>query len=195
MYRLLAATLILAASALAAQETPQGERKQLSPEELNAMFMKLAQPGEPHERFKEMVGEWTCTCRSYDAGPDNPEVTSGKARFTLLLGGRFLQQDMESTFHGMPYQGRGLTGYDNAQQKYVGTWIDSFGTGMLHTEGTLDPETKSMTETAQMNTPAGVMNLRMVSEHKSDDEFLFTMYMKTPQGEQKMMEILYERKE
>jgi hypothetical protein len=192
MCRLIVAALAIWAAAALADDKPKTQQ-QASPEAMQEMFMKLAQPGEQHEAFKSMVGEWDCTCRSFESGPDNPQVSKGKAKFTLLLGGRFLQQDMESTFNGMPFQGHGITGYDNAQQKYVGAWIDNFGTGILRTEGTLDPEKKTMTETAQMETPLGTIKMRMASEHKSDDEFLFTMYMAIPEGEQKTMEILYRR--
>jgi hypothetical protein len=32
-------------------------------------------------------------------------------------------------------EGLGYTAYDNAQKKYVGTWMDSFGTGIMTSIG------------------------------------------------------------
>ena len=181
---------ILVSSSMSA-EPPAAQPDQRAMQEL---MMKLAQPGPQHEKFKAMVGEWTCVGRSYEGNPDEPIEWTGTSEFKLLLGGRYLQQDFRGELPGMTFEGRGLTAFDNAQQKYVGTWIDAMSTGIMVTEGEFDAGEQTMTETGVVKMPFGEMKFRMVSKHTSADAFLFTMYGVTPAGDQKMMEIDYARK-
>lgn len=63
----------------------------------------------------------------------------------MILGGRFLQQEVNGEMMGMPMNGIGITGYDNLKKKYVGFWIDNMGTGMYTMEGEMDKEGKACT--------------------------------------------------
>jgi hypothetical protein len=55
---------------------------------------------------------------------------------------------------GMPFQGRGYTGYDNVKKKYVGTWMDSFSTGVMSFTSTkVTP--KQITSVAEALDPSG----------------------------------------
>ncbi|MCA9055869.1 MAG: DUF1579 domain-containing protein [Planctomycetaceae bacterium] len=182
---------LLAVSFLRSADPPAAAPDQAAVQE---MMMKLAQPGPQHEQFKGLVGEWTCIGRSYEQNPEEPLEWKGTAEFSLLLGGRYLQQDFRGEMPGFKFEGRGITGYDNAQQKYVGTWMDTMSTGIMSTAGEFDPATNTMTEHAVSHTPAGEMKLVMTTIHKSDDAFLFTMSLDTPAGPHKMMEIDYTRK-
>jgi hypothetical protein len=180
----------------AADEPAQNAQPQLSEAAMQELFAKLAQPGPQHEHFKAMVGRWNCECRNYEGDPNKPAMWKAKSEFELLLGGRYLQQELSGEMPGgIKYAGQGLSAYDNAQQKYVGTWVDNMGTGILHTEGSLDPATNVMTEMGVARLPVGEMKFKMVTTFKSDDLFHFAMWMVTPAGEQKMMEIDYHRAE
>lgn len=173
---------------------------QFDPKAMKELMEKLAQPGPQHERFKELVGDWNCNVRTYcDPETGNtlttPTESKGQAKFTLLLGGRFLQQQFTGEFQGMKFEGQGLCGFDNGNQKYVGTWIDNMGTGIMHNEGTYDERTQTLNETGTYEMPGMTMTFKMSSKHVSDDEFLFTMSMvEAPGQEKKMMEMTYTRK-
>jgi hypothetical protein len=133
--------------------------------------------------------------KSWHPDPQAPITSQGTARFSLMMGGRYLRQDFRGEFEGNKFQGMGLTGYDNAQKKYVGIWIDNHGTGIMHSEGTYDVKTNTLTEIAVSNSPLGEMKMKMVSKYLDQDKFLLTMYSVTPAGEQKQMEISYTRAE
>jgi len=36
---------------------------------------------------------------------------------------------------GMPFEGMGLDGYDNASKEYISIWIDNMGTGIMYMKG------------------------------------------------------------
>ena len=60
----------------------------------------------------------------------------------MALGGRFLEERVQSSFMGQPFSGIGYTGYDNVKKKYVSTWMDNMGTMIMVMEGTPDPAGK-----------------------------------------------------
>lgn len=163
------------------------------PAAMAELMAKLGQVGPQHEQLQAMVGKWDCACVNHEGG--QAHAWKATSEFKSLLGGRYLQQEFSGTMPGnIPYSGQGLSGYDNAQQKYVGTWVDSMGTGIMHTTGSYDEATKTTTETGVAHMPFGDMQFKMVTVHKSADEFVFNMSMATPAGDQPMMEITYTRK-
>lgn len=157
------------------------------------MMKQFITPGPQHEQFKRLAGSWTTSTKSWYPNPNEASTSKGKSRFTLLMGGRYLRQDFRNQFDGEPFQGMGILGYDNAKKKYVGIWIDNHGTGIMHSEGSYDKKTKTMTETGVSSSPIGDMKFKMVTEYKEDDKFVFTMYEVKSDGENKMMEITYTR--
>ena len=183
-------TLSIAMTALHAQEQAATDQAAME-----AMWKAYATPGEPHARFEEMNGTWSVEGKDYMTNPAAPATFQGEAKFQTVLDGRFLVQHYHATFQGQPFEGMGITGYDNAQKKYVGNWVDNMGTGIMNTEGTLDPATNTMTEYSEMSSPMGPMKVKMVTQHNSDDQFTFTMFTTMPDGKEiKSMELVYTRK-
>jgi hypothetical protein len=191
MKRLLAVALISVSALATAADPPAKPDAQA----LHEAMMKLAQLGPQHERFKEMAGQYDCVCRNYEGDPTKPQEWKATSTFKPLFGGRYLQQEFAGEMPGgLKYSGQGLMAYDNAQQKYVGTWIDTMSTGIMETVGTYDEATRTMTEEGTAHTPIGEMKFKMTTQIKSPDQFVFTMAAAAPEGEQKMMEIEYTRK-
>lgn len=147
----------------------------------------------PHDQLKRLVGKWTTEMTSYFPDPSNPQVSKGKASFKMILGGNFLQQRFFGEFDGKKYEGIGVSGYDTAKNKFVGTWKDSMNTGIMHVEGTYDVKSHTLTETGVMSTPAGEMKTKNTTKYIDNNNFVFTMYMVTPEGEQKVFSINYTR--
>ena len=69
-----------------------------------------------------------------------PDVSEGSSENRWVLGGRYLQQIYKGSSMGMPFEGIGYTAYDNVQEQYLGFWMDSFGTGLMTTEGVGKPK-------------------------------------------------------
>jgi hypothetical protein len=188
----------LAAGTVLAQDAGQQQQQQMSPEQQAAMeaWQKSMTPGPAHKDFADLVGKWKMTSRSWMAPGAPPDVSIGTTEFTLILGGRFVRQDAKATMMGLPFDGIGLTGYDNTAKQYQAIWIDSMGTGMTYFTGQADASGKVVTYHGTMFDPATgkPTKLRSVATILSKDRSMFEMYTPLPDGtEFKMMEIVYER--
>ncbi len=195
MRGILVCGMIVALANVAIGDDEPDAAEQPSQAELEQLMEAYAKPGKPHERLQKMVGEWDVAVTAYEAGPDNPVESKAVARMETMLEGRFLRQTFEGEFNGRNFTGIGISGYDNALEKYVGTWMDNFGTGIMSLTGEYDEDTQTLTETGKAATPIGEMQFKMVTKQPTDDRIEFTMYMSLPGvGEQKMMESVYTRR-
>ena len=147
----------------------------------------------PHDQLKRLVGNWTTETKSFFPDPSVPKITKGRANFKMILGGNFVQQTFFGEIGDKKYQGIGVSGYDTGKKKYVGTWKDSLNTGIMHVEGTYDVKSHTLTELGEMSSPNGVMKTKNVTKYIDNNNFVFTMYMITPEGDHKIFSINYTR--
>ena len=192
----LALCLALGLSAPAGAQ--QGEKK-LTPEQQAAMdaWMKVATPGEGHKALEPMIGSWNVKTTMWEKPGAAPESGGGTAENSWVLGGRFVRQDFDGEFGGMKFQGLGYTGYDNFKKKYVGTWMDTMGTMMMNTIGTVDPSGKVFTATSTMDDviTGKPMTVREVTRIVDSNKLVMEMFGPDRPGKDfKMMEIVYTRK-
>ena len=160
---------------------------------------QIPPPGPEMDVLKKDVGDWDCVIKTW-AGPDSdPVITKGSESSQMFDGGYWLLTRFEGNMMGLDFKGRGTYGYDTQKKKYVGTWIDSMGPYMMHTEGTYDNESETLTVAGDSPGPDGVSTFTytMVTSYK-DDNRVMTMYMQ-PKGsgdDQKMkfFEISYTKK-
>ncbi len=171
--------------------------QKMDPQAMEAMMEKMAAPGPNHERLKKMAGEWNLTVK-WTMDPSQPmQETKSTSTVTTLMDGRYCQEQSAGEMMGKPFQGMGLTGYDNVLKKYVGVWIDNMGTGIMSSQGTPDASGNVINWTGESSDPAtGKMSRsRGVTRWLDDNHHVFEMYMKGPDGKEfKTMEITYERK-
>jgi hypothetical protein len=187
--------LVMSASLVAAKGKKQ--QKQMDPQAMMEMYKKLATPGEPHKQLASLAGSWTTQTKEWMEPGKPPTEATGSADMKMVLDGRFLQQEYNSTMMGQPYSGMGITAYDNLRKKYVSTWIDSMGTGIFVMEGTASADGKTITLKGQHAEPGGgQMTHRAVWKIVDSNTQTFDMYGKHGKGkEMKMMEITYMRKQ
>jgi hypothetical protein len=168
---------------------------QPTPEQMEA-WMKYMTPGPEHAQMASMTGEWNAAVKMWMA-PDAPASESvGTAKFRMILGGRYQVQDFAGSMMGMPFEGMGLGGFDNAKKEHFGTWTDSMGTGIMLARGKAD-EKGVVTCTGEMTDHEGkAYSIREVITHKDKDTMIFEMYIKGGEhkDEFRMMEITYTRK-
>jgi hypothetical protein len=200
---LLVAAMLMTCSLVAhAQDSkPKSGGKAAAPkmdqQAMMEMMEKMGAPGPNHAMLAKMAGDWNFTIK-WSMDPSQPmQESKGTATYTTLMDGRFCQEQVNGDMMGRPFNGMGLTGYDNAQKKYVGTWIDNMGTGMMTSQGTPDASGNVVNWKGQSADPmtGKAMTHRMVSRFVDDNHMTYEMFGPGPTGkEYKMMEIAYERK-
>jgi hypothetical protein len=112
-----------------------------------------ATPSKAHEMLAKDTGIWDADMTFWM--PDSPEPQKAKsvATYKMILDGKYQEGTFKGEMFGMPFEGRGMTAYDNASKEFITTWIDNMGTGMLVSRGQYDEVSKSITFNGKMVDP------------------------------------------
>jgi hypothetical protein len=111
------------------------------------------------------------------------------------VNGKMKMPGADGKLQDMNFRGHSLEGYDNVKKKFVATWADNMGTGILMSEGTYDPATKSFTYTSEMEPMPGVKTkVREVLKIVDSDHHMLEWFEDRGGQEVKTMEINYTRK-
>jgi hypothetical protein len=174
-------------------------------DEMMKQMMEMGKLNENHKLLSGLDGTWSYKIKFWMNGDptSKPEESSGTAIRKSIMGGRFTVMDVSGKMK-MPgpdgkmketeFKGQGIDGYDNAKQKFVGSWVDNMGTGIMMSEGTYDPATKAMTYTAEYQmTPTMKQQIREVITLTDKDHMKFEWYEARGGQEMKTMEINYSR--
>ncbi len=98
---------------------------------------------------------------------------------------------------GKPFEGMGITGYDNIRGQYQTIWIDSMATGMMWVSGQYDNAAQTLNQSGANSCPlTGEKDRKGHSAWKvtDTDHNTYTAYLVGPDGKEfKAMEIIYER--
>jgi hypothetical protein len=181
-----------------ADQPAGGTSGQMSQEEMQK-YMALAAPGEKHKEMDKLVGNWKATIKMW-MGPGEPTVTTGTATYEWILGGRYLKSKQTADFNGMPFEGLGIDGYDNAKKQYFNVWFDNMGTGVMMLTGQPSADGKGVDYSGSTFDPMQNKTIRVREEIRwiSDTKYTFTMYMESPgpdgrPHEMKSMEMVAEK--
>ena len=112
---------------------------------LEAKMREFGTPGPAHKVLDARVGRWNLDVKMFEPGSTEANESKGTSEIKSILDGRFIQETATGEFMGQPFNGMGTCGYDNLKQKYVSTWIDNMGTGVMYAEGTYDAGAKTFT--------------------------------------------------
>ena len=188
------------ATSIAGAADKQAEAPAMSAEE-QAMMQKWHEfmtPGEPHKLLAAKAGSWVGKVTMWQTPDAPPETSPATSEQKLIMDGRYLEDHTQGSFMGMPFAGHGITGYDNMKKKFVSTWIDNMGTGIMMSEGTYDAATKTFT---YMGEGPDVMTgkykpMKGIEKMTGPDQWSMEMLNQTADGKGwwKMMEIVYTRK-
>ncbi len=190
--------LVLALLIVCAAGAQEQKQPQMSAEEKAQMeaWQKYMTPGEGHKALDQMVGTWETKVTMWQQPGAQPTVSSGVSENHWVLGNRYVEERFKGTFMGMPFEGIGYTGYDNAKKQYFGTWIDNFGTGVMTSTGNTT-DRKLWTFKSNNTDPMTGKDMPVESRMTvaDADHHLFEMFSPGPDGKMfKMMEIAYTRK-
>ena len=160
-------------------------------------WMEYMTPGDIHKMMASWDGEWEGDIKMWMAPGQDPIQSKASSVNKMILGGRYQESRTSGNFNGMPLEGISTTAYDNSKKKFINTWIDNFGTGVMLMEGTWDPSTKTIEYSGKSLDPMVGKNVQMRQTIKIIDDNTQLMEMfTTPDGgkEFKTMEITMKRK-
>lgn len=144
---------------------------------------ELPKPTPHHLALKAQEGTWDAVVKMYMEPGKPPAISKGVEVNTVVLGGFWLESTFKSEMGGMPFEGRGLFGFDSAAGKHVGTWVDSMSTGQAITTGTCKDGCKEVHLTFEAPGMDGKMTTyKEVAIQKDADHRTMSMSMKRPDG-------------
>ena len=174
----LALALLFTGAALAAQQGPP-----------------MPKPGPEHAVFKTDVGTWDAVVEMKDPSAP-PSKGKGVEVNKIGCGGLCLISDFKADIGGMPFEGHGVSTWDPAKKKYIGSWTDSMSTGLAIGESTYDAKTKKWSGTMEGPDMTGkVVKMRSVGEMPDANTRIMRLYSTGPDGkEAESMTITYTRR-
>jgi len=174
--------------------------------EMMAMMMEMAKPGENHKMLAEGVGAWDYHVKAWMSPDPNaaPTQSSGTAVTRAVLDGRFFISEHtgkmqmpgpDGKMTEMDFKGMGTEGYDNVKKKFVATWIDNMGTGIMGLEGTYDSATKTFTYRGEYEMMPGMKTkIRELIKEVDRNHRIFEFFEERGGTEVRTLEIGYTRK-
>ena len=154
-------------------------------------------PGPQHELLKNFEGNFEAAVQFWMQPGAEPDASVGRMESRWILGNRFLEQKYSSTFAGMPFEGRGMFGYNNVDGRFEGVWADTMSTGMMTEAGTFDERTNTFTMVGRVTDPGSmkVMKKKTVIQFKDANEHSMSMHFCEEGATEywKCMEIQYRR--
>jgi hypothetical protein len=154
-------------------------------------------PGKEHAMLAKSNGTWTTEVTTWMDPGKPPMKSKGTSVNKMIMGGRYQESTNTGNMMGMPFEGKGITGYDNAKKVFVSTWVDNMGTGIMTLEGPWDEASKSITLKGKTMDPMTMRetSLKEVVKIVDDNNQLMEMYGPGPDGKEvKTMEIKFTRK-
>jgi len=158
-------------------------KKGMSEAEMMAQWQTAMTPSAGHKRLAPMVGTFRAMTEFVMAPGVPPQVHDGISENRFVLGGRYLEQTYRGTAMGMPFEGIGYTGYDNPSKRYVGTWMDTFGTGLMISTGVGRPSDSKIVFATEAIEPSGrKIHFDSIITVKDRDHHSYEMWTKAPNG-------------
>ncbi|MEZ4802794.1 MAG: DUF1579 domain-containing protein [Gelidibacter sp.] len=165
-----------------------------TPEEMAAWEASM-KPGEQHKWLASMDGYWNAKVSMWMDPSQPPSVSEATTTNEMIMNGLYQRSTHTGNMMGMPFHGESVTGYDNINKKFVSTWIDNMGSGIMYMDGNYDDKSKTLTMTGKMTDPTNgkEMDVKETMMVNSPDSYTFEMFMVHDGKETKTMEIVYTR--
>lgn len=169
-----------------------------TPQDMQAM-VAAGTPGKMHEHLATGVGTWQGKTSTWMIGSDQP--MSGQCTMTVapMMDGRYIRTEVAGEMPGMgPYNGFGISGFDNVTGQFVSTWIDNHSTGIMNGTGELAQDGKTINWTFTHSCPITKKPavMRQVETITGDNTRTLEMFGADPKSgkEFKMMRIEFAKK-
>jgi Protein of unknown function (DUF1579) len=185
-------SILFAATAAATAVPALAQEGQPDQEAMMKAYMQASMPGPGHAFLAKMAGDYTYAMVMYD-DPAHPATYTGTSTKSMILGGRYLQETDSGEMMGMPFNGMGITTYNNTSKKYETMWIDNMGSFIMTcNDGTLDGNTMTMKFEYMDPVTKMMAKVKTVTELVDDAHHTMTYYTTMPDGsEMKMFSLAY----
>ncbi len=194
-FRLVGAMALIGTVLSAAPVSAQEPAKAMEADEaaMMAAYLAAATPGAEHGRLASMTGKYTATVKMWADPSAEPQVSTASVERKMTLGGRYMMERYDGQMMDQPFEGMGMTAYDNVEQHYVATWMDTMGTGITTMTGNFDAYGKVLTMWGESMDPYTKKATKMkITTIVTDTGEVSEMYMIGDDGsEWKMMEFTY----
>jgi hypothetical protein len=166
--------------------------------EMMAAWQAYAAVGPAHESLHRRAGSWQVEVKFWYAPDAPPEVSNASSTIEPILGGRYMLERFQSVMpDGSAFEGLGLMGYDNLEDRFVAAWVDTMSSGILTAESTSFAGDYSRIEyRGEVPDPvAGTFKVQRTKEQWRDASTrVFEAWETGPDGsEHKVMEMTYSR--
>lgn len=146
------------------------------------------------KRLEPMVGEWEAKLTMQTPMGEIPAAGVEKNR---MVCGKWLESDFTAEMMGMPFQGRGLFGWDAQRESYRGVWVDNMGAEMFFMEGVWSEDDQAVVWTYEQTDPTTGMHgtARSLDAMTDPNTRMAKFYFKPDGGEEAVaMTVEYSRK-
>lgn len=189
----LAALLIFAAIAVLAQDgSPQ--KSDAAPNMQAAASATL--PGPEHALLAKRAGEYTRTVKFVAQPNADANASTGTAKISVTLGGRFILEENTDAVFGHPVSGTRIYGFNNITKQYEAVWMYTMSTAMLYMTGTSADGGKTIDLTGvSQNHRGDKIPIHATIRQVNDDQFVVTLMSTGADGrEAAFQETTYRRK-
>lgn len=156
---------------------------------------ELGTPGEAHKVLGELVGSWSAEVKVWMAPDAPPAVSNGNSEVAWILGKRFVEEKFSGEAMGKPFEGMGITGYNNLKKQYVHVWLDDMHTSIFTSTGETSDGGKTITFSGRVDCPVTGdkdVPMKQVLRFIDADTHILEMYDSRREGA-KTMQITYKR--
>ncbi|QQV02604.1 MULTISPECIES: DUF1579 domain-containing protein [Chryseobacterium] len=162
-------------------------------------WIEYATPSDMHQMLAKSDGNWMGETTMWMEDGGKPMTSTSEAVNKMMFEGRYQMSNHKGNMMGMPFEGLSIVAYDNSKKKFVSTWIDNMGTGIMSMEGDWNPSTKSIEFKGKMTDPSRPgkdCDVREVFTFVDDNTQKMEMYGPDPKTgkEFKTMEIKFTKK-
>ena len=185
-----AACLVFASPAFGQAHSDQ--KQEAAPEERSSPSM----PGPEQAFLAKRAGEYTRAVKFVGQPGVNAAASTGSAKISVILGGRFIQEENNDTVFGRPVSGMRLYGYNNITKQYEAIWTYTMSTAILMLTGASNDGGKTIDYAGTTQTHEGSkISLYARVRQVDDDQFVVTLSIPGPDGkEAAFQETTYTRK-
>jgi uncharacterized protein DUF1579 len=151
-------------------------------------------PGPEQSFLAKRAGQYTRTVK-FVAQP-NADASTGKAKISVTLDGRFIVEENTDTVFGRPVSGMRIYGFNNITKQYEAVWMYTMSTAMLFLTGTSTDGGKTIDLTGVSQNHGGdKIPIHATIRQADDDQFVVTLMSTGADGkEAAFQETTYNRK-